>query len=74
MPEEEIETNHHSHETIIKVQNVSKDFIVGKHTVNALTNINLEVKATDFIVIFGPSGCGKSTLFNAILGLDEPTK
>jgi len=62
------------HETIIKVKGVAKDFAVGKNTITALKNIDLEVKSTDFIVIFGPSGCGKSTLFNIILGLDEPTK
>lgn len=69
MPEKQ-----HEHETIIHVKNVSKDFVVGKNTIKALKNINLEIKATDFIVIFGPSGCGKSTLFNVILGLDEPTR
>ena len=29
------------HETIIKIDNVSKDFVVGKNTVNALEKINL---------------------------------
>lgn len=62
------------HETIIKVKDVSKNFFVGKHTIEALKDINLEVKSTDFIVIFGPSGCGKSTLFNVMLGLERPTK
>ena len=62
------------HETIIDINGVYKDFHVGKNTINALTDINLEVKATDFIVLFGPSGCGKSTLFNIILGLEPPTK
>lgn len=75
MPELNLEHfTHHEHETIIEVKNMSKDFLVGKHTIKALTDINLKVKATDFIVLFGPSGCGKSTLFNIILGLDAPTK
>jgi len=63
----------HEHETIIKLEDVVMDFSVGRATVNALKGVNLEVRATDFIVIFGPSGCGKSTLFNIILGLEEPS-
>ncbi|MFA5157618.1 MAG: ABC transporter ATP-binding protein [Patescibacteria group bacterium] len=62
------------HETIIGVNNVDKDFVVGKNTIQALKSVNLNVKSTDFIILFGPSGCGKSTLFNIILGLDKPTK
>jgi len=61
------------HESIIKVKSLSKAFKAGKNTINALTDINLDVKATDFLVLFGPSGCGKSTLFNVLLGLEEPT-
>ena len=74
MDEEKIESGHHEHEIVIKVDNVSKEFNVGRHVIKSLTDVNLEVKSTDFIVIFGPSGCGKSTLFNVILGLEKPTK
>lgn len=37
--------------------------------VDALKDINLEVKESEFVVIVGPSGCGKSTLINIIGGL-----
>lgn len=33
-----------------------------------LTNVNLEVKAGDFVVIHGTVGCGKSSLCSALLG------
>lgn len=62
------------HETVINVSGVDKSFVVGKNNIHALKNINLEVRSTDFIVLYGPSGCGKSTLFNIILGLERPTK
>lgn len=62
------------HDVIIEAKGISKDFTVGKNIIHALKNIDLEVRATDFIVIFGPSGCGKSTLFNTLLGLEKPTK
>ncbi|MEI6144302.1 MAG: ABC transporter ATP-binding protein [Candidatus Berkelbacteria bacterium] len=62
------------HEIVISVTNVDNNFVVGKNTIRALRNINFNVNATDFIVLYGPSGCGKSTLFNVILGLDKPEK
>jgi len=39
----------------------------------ALDNINLQVKAGEFLCIVGPSGCGKSTLLHLIAGLHRPT-
>jgi len=39
----------------------------------ALENINLQVRAGEFVCIVGPSGCGKSTLLHLIAGLQSPT-
>src|SRR4029077_14212022 len=39
----------------------------------ALDNINLIVKAGEFLCIVGPSGCGKSTLLHLIAGLQPAT-
>ena len=41
-------------------------------TRNILHNINLYVKAGEFIAIVGPSGGGKSTLFRLLLGFEQP--
>ncbi len=39
----------------------------------ALDNVNLQVKAGEFLCIVGPSGCGKSTLLHIIAGLNRPS-
>lgn len=43
------------------------------HKVQALDQVNLNVRAGEFISVVGPSGCGKSTLLKLITGLRAPT-
>jgi putative ABC transport system ATP-binding protein len=58
---------------MISVQNVTKDYILGKTVVKALRGVSLDIKNSEFVCISGPSGCGKSTLLNLIGCLDSPT-
>lgn len=57
----------------ITASNISKEFALpdGGKTV-ALSNLNAEIKAGEFICLVGPSGCGKSTLLRLIAGLGKP--
>jgi len=41
--------------------------------IEALKEINLEVKKGEFLTIIGPSGCGKTTLLRMIAGLEAPS-
>ena len=57
----------------ISIAGVGKRFTnVQGETVQALSNINLEVPTGSFISLIGPSGCGKSTLLRLIAGLITP--
>ncbi len=58
-------------ETILKIENVSKTYQSENGEIEALRDINFEVKSGEFISIIGPSGCGKSTLLSIIAGLEK---
>ncbi len=61
--------------THIKIENASVIYNEGsENQVNALLDVNIEIKPQEYVIIFGPSGCGKSTLLNLIAGLEKPTK
>lgn len=58
-------------ENIIQVEHLNKKFVVNMQSMEALHDINLQVKKGEFITIVGHSGCGKSTLLKIICGLVE---
>lgn len=58
---------------MIYLENINREFTVGDQVVHALKDINLEIKAGEYLSIMGPSGSGKSTLLNLIGLLDQPT-
>ena len=58
---------------MIELNNIHRDFLVGEQTVHALDDINLSIKAGEYISIMGPSGSGKSTLLHILGCLERPT-
>ena len=59
---------------IIKINNLVKDYPIGKKFFRALSEINLSVNSGEFCGIVGPSGSGKTTLLNIVGALDNPTE
>ena len=58
---------------LLKLKNITKHYITGNSTVEALRGVSIEFRKSEFVSILGQSGCGKTTLLNIIGGLDRYT-
>lgn len=60
--------------SIVRLENVHKDYTLGEQQVQALKDITLGIENGAFLAIAGPSGSGKSTLLNLIGCIDTPSR
>ena len=60
-------------EKMLKLKNITKEYVSGDTKVEALKGISIEFRKSEFVSILGQSGCGKTTLLNIIGGLDRYT-
>jgi putative ABC transport system ATP-binding protein len=59
---------------LIRLNGVSKIFHTEEVETHALSRIDLEIRAGEYVAIGGPSGCGKTTLLSILGLLDSPSE
>ena len=59
--------------SVVRIEHVHKDYLLGDQKVQALKDITLSFDPGVFLAIAGPSGSGKTTLLNLIGCIDTPT-
>ncbi len=55
---------------MVQLNNITKRF----NDVEAVSNLDLDIKSGEFLTLLGPSGCGKTTTLRMIAGFEKPTK
>ena len=63
----------HGRQKVFVARGLTKTYHMGEITVQALRGVDLDLYASEFVVLLGPSGSGKSTLLNILGGLDLPS-
>ena len=58
---------------VLKTEKLTKIYGNGEAQVNALSCVDFEVEAGEFVSIVGTSGSGKTTLLHMLGGLDRPS-
>ena len=56
----------------IAIRDVSLNYDTPGGKVQGVSNVSIDIDASEFVCIVGPSGCGKSTLLNIIAGFLTP--
>jgi putative ABC transport system ATP-binding protein len=57
----------------VTAHEISRRYGEGDTSVDALTDVTLEIEAGQLTAVMGPSGSGKSTLMHILAALDRPT-
>ncbi len=69
----ELETGPATAEALFEVRELTKVYLMGEVSIQALRGVDLRLLSGELAVLLGASGCGKSTLLNILGGLDVAT-
>lgn len=58
---------------LVALDHIHKQHRLGNQTVQALSDVCLEIDRGEFVAVVGPSGSGKSTLLSILGCLDQPS-
>jgi ABC-2 type transport system ATP-binding protein len=61
-------------DTVIRVESLSAIYGRGTNRVQALADVNLEIRAGEIFGLLGPNGAGKTTLLSCVEGLHRPAR
>lgn len=62
-----------TNDCLIHLEGIEKVFMTDEVETHALSDIHLEIRKGEYVLITGPSGCGKSTLLSILGLLDSPS-
>ena len=63
-----------AYDPLIRLQGVSRIFHTDEVETHALSRIDLEIRAGEYVAVCGPSGCGKTSLLSILGLLDSPSE
>jgi putative ABC transport system ATP-binding protein len=58
---------------LIRLQGITRQYVMGDQTVHALQGIDLSIERNEMVAFIGASGSGKSTMMNIVGCLDQPS-
>ncbi|MEM7349440.1 MAG: ABC transporter ATP-binding protein [Acidobacteriota bacterium] len=60
------------HQPVARLRGVTKTYLEGDRTLPVLRGVDLDVFASELLILLGRSGSGKSTALNLLSGIDQP--